>query len=83
VTNVVPGMAIEHSGQPTGHVPELILNRFNTRLGHRIGRFLGSFFPHAPEFQGRQVGHADEMEKESGDKDSDHTMNHWREFCGL
>lgn len=61
VTNVVPGMAIEHSGQPTGHVPELILNRFNTRLGHRIGRFLGSFFPHAPEFQGRQVNHTHEM----------------------
>lgn len=57
VTNVVPGMSIPHSGQPTAHVPELILNRFNTRLGHRIGRFLGSFFPHAPEFQGRQVRH--------------------------
>lgn len=55
VTNVVPGVKIAHHGQPTAHVPELILNNFNTRLGHRIGRFLGSLFPHAPEFKGRQV----------------------------
>lgn len=55
VSNVVPGAKIAHHGQPTAHVPELILNNFNTRLGHRIGRFLGSFFPHAPEFRGRQV----------------------------
>lgn len=55
VSNVVPGAKIQHHGQPTAHVPELILNNFNTRLGHRIGRFLGSFFPHAPEFRGRQV----------------------------
>jgi len=55
VSNVTPGAKIAHHGQPTAHVPELILNNFNTRLGHRVGRFLGSFFPHAPEFRGRQV----------------------------
>ncbi|KAJ3045900.1 Ribosome production factor 1 [Rhizophlyctis rosea] len=35
--------------------PELILNNFNTRLGHTIGRMFASLFPHVPEFQGRQV----------------------------
>ncbi len=33
-------------GNVTAHQPEIILNNFNTRLGHRVGRFLGSFFPH-------------------------------------
>jgi rRNA maturation protein Rpf1 len=28
---------------------------FGTRLGHRVGRFLGSIFPHNAQFQGRQV----------------------------
>lgn len=55
VSNVVPGAKIANHGQPTSHIPELILNNFNTRLGHRVGRFLGSLFPHSPEFKGRQV----------------------------
>jgi ribosome production factor 1 len=55
VTNVVPGARIAGHGQPTSHIPELILNNFHTRLGHRIGRFLGALFPHNPEFKGRQV----------------------------
>lgn len=55
VSNVVPGAKIANHGQATTHIPELILNNFNTRLGHRVGRFLGSLFPHAPEFKGRQV----------------------------
>lgn len=33
-------------GTQTGHVAEVILNRFTTRVGHRVGRFLGSMFPH-------------------------------------
>ena len=33
----------------------MILNHFDTRLGRRTGRFLGSMFPHAPQFEGRQV----------------------------
>mmetsp|Transcript_1139 Transcript_1139/g.1749 ORF Transcript_1139/g.1749 Transcript_1139/m.1749 type:complete len:298 (+) Transcript_1139:194-1087(+) len=37
------------------HTPEIILNRFQTRIGHRVGRFLGSTFPHEPEFRGRNV----------------------------
>merc|ERR1712127_750918 len=42
-------------GSATSHVPELVLNGFGTRLGHRVGRFLGSIFPHNAQFQGRQV----------------------------
>ncbi|KAI8618125.1 anticodon-binding protein [Chytriomyces sp. MP71] len=37
------------------HKPELILNNFNTRLGHTIGRMFAALFPHVPEFHGRQV----------------------------
>ena len=33
-------------GRQTGHVPEIILNNFTTRLGRRVGRILGSMFPH-------------------------------------
>jgi ribosome production factor 1 len=46
---------IKGHGRSTGHVPELILNNFGTRLGRRVGRVLGSLFPHKPEFVGRQV----------------------------
>lgn len=49
------GSKIPGHGRPTSHVPELILNNFNTRLGRRTGRFLGSLFPHLPEFEGRQA----------------------------
>lgn len=37
---------IKGHGTATGHVPELILNNFTTRLGRRVGRFVGSMFPH-------------------------------------
>lgn len=46
---------IFHHGVPTDHYPELILNGFNTTLGRRVGRFLGSMFPVSPEFKGRQA----------------------------
>lgn len=55
VSNVVPSADVYNHGTVTAHQPEIILNNFNTRLGHRVGRFLGSFFPHEPEFDGRQV----------------------------
>ena len=55
VTNVIPSTDIPDHGVSTDHVPELVLNGFGTRLGHRVGRFLGSLFPHNAEFQGRQV----------------------------
>jgi ribosome production factor 1 len=55
VTSARLGAEITGHGNPTGHRPEVILNNFSTRLGHRIGRMLGSLFPYDPEFRGRQV----------------------------
>lgn len=49
------GATIPGHGKPTSHIPELILNNFGTRLGRRVGRFLGSLFPHEPQLEGRQV----------------------------
>jgi ribosome production factor 1 len=55
ISNIVMPKKLSNHGKATSHIPELILNNFTTRLGHRCGRFLGSIFPHAPEFQGRQA----------------------------
>jgi len=46
---------IKGHGRPTSHRPELILNNFSTRLGHRLGRLLACLFPHDPQFKGRQA----------------------------
>ncbi|RUS21632.1 anticodon-binding protein [Endogone sp. FLAS-F59071] len=46
---------IQGHGRTSSHKPELILNNFNTRLGHTVGRMFTALFPHVPEFQGRQV----------------------------
>ena len=43
------------SSAPSDHFPELILNNFNTRLGHSLGRMFASLFPKAPDFEGRRV----------------------------
>jgi ribosome production factor 1 len=32
-----------------------VLNNFNTRLGRRVGRMLGSLFHQEPQFRGRRV----------------------------
>jgi ribosome production factor 1 len=55
VTNVITSQNLPKHGTPTDHIPELNLHGFSTRVGHRVGRFLGSLFPHNAEFQGRQV----------------------------
>lgn len=55
VSNVVTSQNIPNHGASTKHIPELNLHGFGTRLGHRIGRLLGSLFPHDAEFVGRQV----------------------------
>jgi ribosome production factor 1 len=55
ISNVVTSKNIPNHGASTKHIPELNLNGFGTRLGHRVGRLLGSLFPHSPELQGRQV----------------------------
>nr|XP_050042362.2 ribosome production factor 1-like isoform X2 [Dermacentor andersoni] len=39
----------------SAHRPEVILNNFNTRLGHSVARMLASLFHYDPEFQGRRV----------------------------
>lgn len=55
ISNVVPSTYVPNRGRATSHIPELVLNNFGTRLGHRVGRLLGSLFPHNAQFQGRQV----------------------------
>eukprot|EP00516_Mucochytrium_quahogii_P001430 CAMPEP_0203745926 /NCGR_PEP_ID=MMETSP0098-20131031/1516_1 /ASSEMBLY_ACC=CAM_ASM_000208 /TAXON_ID=96639 /ORGANISM=" , Strain NY0313808BC1" /LENGTH=289 /DNA_ID=CAMNT_0050633851 /DNA_START=197 /DNA_END=1066 /DNA_ORIENTATION=- len=55
VSNIKHQSKIRGHGNSTGHLPEIILNRFQTRVGHRVGRFLGSLFSHDPEFRGRNV----------------------------
>ena len=55
VSNVRLSDDIPDHGSASSHVPELVLNGFSTRLGHRAGRFLGSLFPHNAQFRGRQV----------------------------
>lgn len=46
---------ISGHGKPTSHIPELILNNFQTRLGKTVGRLFQSIFPQDPDFEGRQV----------------------------
>ncbi|KAG8468021.1 hypothetical protein KFE25_007073 [Diacronema lutheri] len=55
MTSVRLRKQIRNHGRPTSHRPELVLNNFGTRLGHRIGRLFGSLFPHDPQFHGRRV----------------------------
>jgi len=55
VSNFTSANDIPFTGQPTSHIPELNLHGFGTRLGHRVGRFLGGMFPHNAELQGRQI----------------------------
>lgn len=46
---------IKGVGESTEHCPEIILNNFNTRLGHTVARTIACLFPHDPEFKGRRV----------------------------
>ncbi|KAJ3214075.1 Ribosome production factor 1 [Clydaea vesicula] len=55
LTSIMSAKEIHGHGRMTPHKPELILNNFNTRLGHTIGRMFASLFPQVPEFKGRQV----------------------------
>eukprot|EP01096_Ripella_sp_DP13-Kostka_P016877 TRINITY_DN8393_c0_g1_i1.p1 TRINITY_DN8393_c0_g1~~TRINITY_DN8393_c0_g1_i1.p1 ORF type:complete len:346 (+),score=149.59 TRINITY_DN8393_c0_g1_i1:51-1040(+) len=54
LSSVAPLFKMKQGGQ-TDHNPELIVNNFNTRLGHTVARMIGGLFPHAPEFEGRRV----------------------------
>eukprot|EP01102_Stenamoeba_stenopodia_P003676 TRINITY_DN13833_c0_g1_i1.p1 TRINITY_DN13833_c0_g1~~TRINITY_DN13833_c0_g1_i1.p1 ORF type:complete len:356 (-),score=86.61 TRINITY_DN13833_c0_g1_i1:95-1123(-) len=55
LSNIMLSKDIPDHGKPTSHPPELILNNFNTRLGHTIGRMFASMYPQQPEFFGRQA----------------------------
>ncbi|KAG2500317.1 hypothetical protein HYH03_001893 [Edaphochlamys debaryana] len=55
LSNLKLGADIKGHGRATHHKPELILNHFDTRLGHRMGRFFASLFPQDPQFRGRRV----------------------------
>jgi ribosome production factor 1 len=55
LTSVRMTSAIKKHGDTTDHFPEVILNNFNTRLGHTIARMLACIFPFDPEFRGRRV----------------------------
>ncbi|KAF6018680.1 RPF1 [Bugula neritina] len=46
---------IKKAGETTSHLPEVILNNFNTRLRLTVGRMFASLFPHDPQFNGRRV----------------------------
>ncbi|KAI8066746.1 anticodon-binding protein [Gongronella butleri] len=54
LTSFTPPGKISNHGSVTEHHPEIILNNFNTRLGHTVGRMFQALFPQVPEFQGRQ-----------------------------
>jgi ribosome production factor 1 len=45
VTNVEFQKDIKRHGLATDQVPELILHNFDSKVGVRIGRLLGSLFP--------------------------------------
>ncbi len=55
LSNLKLGRDIKGHGRATAHKPELILNHFDTRLGHRVGRMFASLFPQDPQFRGRRV----------------------------
>lgn len=55
LSSLVLSKQIKGHGKATSHYPELILNNFNTRLGHRVSRMFASVFPQRPDFKGRRV----------------------------
>lgn len=55
ISNWIEGHRLPGHGNPTGHVPELILNNFRTPLGLLTAHLFQTLFPPVPELQGRQV----------------------------
>lgn len=55
VSSFVEKNKIEGHGRPTSHIPELILNNFQTKLGKTVGMLFRSIFPQIPDLEGRQV----------------------------
>jgi ribosome production factor 1 len=46
---------VRHGAPPSDVSPELIMNNFDTMLGHRIGRMLATLFPQMPNHRARRV----------------------------
>lgn len=55
LSGIVHAKDIPGHGKVSGHKPELVLNNFNTRLGHTVGRMFAAMFPPVPQFTGRRV----------------------------
>jgi len=55
LSSIVLAKDVFNHARPSDHKPELILNNFTTRLGHRIARFFTSLLPQVPQFEGRRV----------------------------
>lgn len=55
VSSYVEVKRIAGHGRPTSHIPELVLNNFQTKLGKTVGRLFQSIFPQNPDIEGRQV----------------------------
>ncbi|KAF8821097.1 putative IMP4 family U3 small nucleolar ribonucleoprotein (snoRNP) [Cardiosporidium cionae] len=55
LTNLKLAQQMKGGATATDHRPEIILNHFDSRLGHRLGRQLAALFPQTPEFRGRRV----------------------------
>lgn len=55
MTSVKRKKQLKRHGNATSHKPEVILNNFNTRLGHSVGRMFAALFPYDPQFRGRNV----------------------------
>jgi ribosome production factor 1 len=55
ITSVQYQKHIKHHAIATEHIPELILNNFDSKIGVRVGRLMASLFPQNPEFRGRRV----------------------------
>ncbi|CCK68876.1 rRNA-binding ribosome biosynthesis protein RPF1 KNAG_0B04420 [Huiozyma naganishii CBS 8797] len=55
LSSYVEVLKVHGHGRATSHIPELILNNFQTRLGKTVGRLFQSIFPQDPDFEGRQV----------------------------
>ncbi|KAI9719121.1 MAG: hypothetical protein M1812_003751 [Candelaria pacifica] len=55
ISNWIEGKKLPGHGNPTTHIPELILNNFRTPLGLLTAHLFQTLFPQSPDLQGRQV----------------------------
>ena len=55
ISNWIEGKKMPGHGNPTSHIPELILNNFRTPLGLLTAHLFRALFPPQPELRGRQV----------------------------